>query len=162
MSLASTASVSIAVSKPDPGNTHIDEVLMIHHQVVDVDKWLRRCGQLLDRLNTEIELIAHRRCTGTLYMRDGKYAYANHGVGQPCPIHGEPEPGHRIRKYIGSDSVRIAGLRQAIDRQRRYQQLVAGRAALLRALEDLKAWTSHEPQNLRFACQTAAQPLSPA
>lgn len=138
----------------------LEDVLAIHNQMVVVDKWLRRAGQLLDRLETEIALLEHRRCTGKIYMRDGKYAYANHGVDEACPIHGEPTPGGRIRKYIGSDHVRIDGLRHAIHRQRRYQQLVTGRAELLRALQALKAWTSKEPQNLRTACRTAAQPLT--
>jgi hypothetical protein len=49
-------------------------------------------------------------CTGVPYWRDGTGGsrarpklYANHGVDQACPIHGRPEPGKRLRTYVGAD-----------------------------------------------------------
>ena len=60
-------------------------------------------------------------CTGTAYWRDGNNGhepklYANHSVDRPCPIHGQPAPGKRIRAYVGTDPDRQAEALAAIER----------------------------------------------
>jgi len=47
-------------------------------------------------------------CTGVAYWRDAGSSktpklYINHDTDTPCPVHGRPAPGHRIRHYVGTN-----------------------------------------------------------
>ena len=58
-------------------------------------------------------------CTGHPYWRDNKSSqllYANHGVNRSCPIHGTPDPGKRLRSYIGANRDTQAAALADIDR----------------------------------------------
>ena len=55
-------------------------------------------------------------CTGTDYWRDGTKLYANHGINKTCPIHGTPEPGKRLRTYVGTDATTQAEVLAAMER----------------------------------------------
>lgn len=68
-------------------------------------------------------------CTGTEHWRDTKNAkhaaklYVIHRIDQSCPIHGQPDPGKRLRTYIGSKPGKIDQARNAIEREGRYLKL---------------------------------------
>jgi hypothetical protein len=81
---------------------------------------------------TEIEEELSRigdTCTGQPYWRDKDHPtrapklYVNHGIDEACPMHGEPEPGKRIRTYIGADEQAIEEALAAIEREEERQRL---------------------------------------
>ena len=58
-------------------------------------------------------------CTGVVHWRDkngNRKMYANHSVGESCPIHGEPKAGKRLRTYVGADPVKQDQVLAAIKR----------------------------------------------
>ena len=58
----------------------------------------------LSEIHAQIQAVQELpRCSGHSYYRDEDKLYANHGVGEDCPLHGEAEPGKRLRCYVGND-----------------------------------------------------------
>lgn len=88
-------------------------------------------------------------CTGRQHWRDrdkpGKTAklYVIHGTDVKCPLHGSPDPGQRLRVYIGNKPQKIAAALAAIEQINEYQRLNSDRAAILallrRTIYDLKS-----------------------
>jgi hypothetical protein len=74
--------------------------------------------QTLNELRERLSWLNEKSCTGTEYWRNRNHPtrepklYINHGIDQPCPVHGVPDPGTRIRTYIGSDEENITQARQ--------------------------------------------------
>lgn len=84
-------------------------------------------------------------CTGTDYWREGTKLYANHGIDQGCPIHGEPESGKRLRVYVGTNQeaqqetlAAIARYRQKADLESQIRQIEMQRGRVERSIAD--AW----------------------
>jgi len=73
----------------------------------------------LVRLRADLAALDGQTCTGREFWQ-GKRLYANHSVGKACPVHGKPEPGGRLRCYVGSDPTRIERARaaMALEKQR--------------------------------------------
>ena len=55
-------------------------------------------------------------CTGTAHWR-ASTLYANHGIGQTCPMHGKPQPGKRLRVYVSKKPRKQKPVLDAIARQ---------------------------------------------
>jgi len=70
-------------------------------------------------------------CTGTEHWRDTNAEgqtpklYVIHRINTNCPLHGHPEPGKRIRTYIGSKREKIAAAQAAIERGQQYETAMA-------------------------------------
>jgi len=85
--------------------------------------------------------LAGRTCTGTVHWRDSNGSgktpkmYAIHGVDQPCPIHGEPEPGGRLRVYVGTDKARQQETLEAMEREQDLQDTLTRLKAMEYALD---------------------------
>ena len=90
---------------------------------------LRRRFDALDGLQAELDALDGTTCTGREWWRDRNHAtktpklYILHSIDQACPLHGEPEPGKRLRCYVGSDAGKIAEARAAMDRERKRRDL---------------------------------------
>jgi len=104
---------------------------------IDVDRLVRLAAGAGDALRARADELACLRadlaaldgqtCTGVEYVRReaGKpdRLYMNHGTDQACPLHGKPEPGGRLRSYVGSDPDRIAEARAAMALEKRRADL---------------------------------------
>lgn len=90
--------------------------------------------QALDSARTDCQIctvtltrLANNHCTGTEHWRDTHTdhrkpkLYIIHPLNGPCPIHGSPEPGKRIRTYIGTNPAKIEAAQEAITRHRHYK-----------------------------------------
>ena len=81
----------------------------------------RRIAEISD-LQNYLDRLNGNTCTGREWWRDKDHPtktpklYILHSIDQTCPLHGEPEPGKRLRVYIGSDPVNVAEARAAIER----------------------------------------------
>lgn len=81
--------------------------------------------------NIELELMEldGNTCVGREWWRDKDHPtreakmYVNHSIDQACPLHGEPEPGGRLRIYVGSEMANIADAREAMDQEVHRQEL---------------------------------------
>jgi hypothetical protein len=77
----------------------------------------------IPQLEAELEGLNGNTCTGREWWRDRNHEsktpklYILHSVDQACPLHGKPEPGDRLRVYVGSDPANIAEARAAMDRE---------------------------------------------
>ncbi|MBA7680363.1 hypothetical protein ES703_88678 [subsurface metagenome] len=82
---------------------------------------LQHLAELGD-IRQRLEELEGRTCTGNTHWRDknasGKTAklYVLHRIDEPCPIHGQPKPGQRLRVYIGNKPNKIADALAAIER----------------------------------------------
>lgn len=145
------------------------------HPTVAHDKVHYRASQLpqaLDDARVQCEELANilleladDHCTGTEHWRDAHdnhrkpKLYIIHPRNQPCPIHGNPEPGKRIRTYIGTNPTKIEQAQQAITRHRHYKNAFRELQELHRRIKqahyDVKqAWyslglTPPEPANFQ-------------
>ncbi len=64
------------------------------------------------------ELENRPRCCGSEYMDRGGFVYANHGINDICPLHGQhpKHPGKkRLRLYIGNKPEAILELQEALE-----------------------------------------------
>lgn len=83
----------------------------------------------IKEIEQEIITIGDDYCTGTAYWRDADdpnkapKLYAMHGIDQPCPIHGTPEPGQRIRAYVGTKEENQREVLEAMERYARREHL---------------------------------------
>lgn len=81
---------------------------------------LNKCRTERAQLVEQIDNLAATYCTGKEHWRDAnksKHApklYVIHRTDVACPIHGTPDPGKRIRTYIGSRDTKIEAARAAI------------------------------------------------
>lgn len=81
----------------------------------------------LQELSSQLETLRHTHCTGTEHWRDASNdkhrpkLYVIHRTNQACPIHGSPEPGKRIRTYIGSKQGKIEAAKAAIEHGETYR-----------------------------------------
>src|SRR4030042_903875 len=59
----------------------------------------------IDDLSADLAALDGRTCTGVEFWPADKPGclYINHGMGQPCPIHGQPKKNSRLRCYVGRD-----------------------------------------------------------
>ena len=80
---------------------------------VDVMHKLKQIQELISRISAEIvRLTNDGLCSGVRYYRNNgqvngvKLLYANHGIDQVCPTHGKPDPGQRLRIYVGKDQLK--------------------------------------------------------
>lgn len=114
---------------------------------------LESIGEHLDMLADEIDALEAQIadldeagvCTGTDYWREGTKLYANHGIDQACPIHGEPESSKRLRVYIGTNQeaqqealAAIARCRQKADLEAQIRHIETRRGCVERAIAE--AW----------------------
>jgi len=80
----------------------------------------------LNALTNQLHELAETHCTGAEHWRDANTnnrkpkLYIIHRTDATCPVHGEPEPGKRIRTYIGSNPDNIRDAQAAIERGRQY------------------------------------------
>jgi len=86
------------------------------------------CRTELRDLTAELLELKETHCTGSEHWRDANddslkpKLYVIHHTGIACPIHGQPEPGKRIRTYIGSNKDKIHEAQVAIARGRLYRE----------------------------------------
>lgn len=100
----------------------IDQIAELAAQLPDA---IRERFAALETLEKEIEILERTSCTGVEYWRDRNNApklYINHGVDQACPVHGLPDPGKRIRAYVGVDPDKQAAALAAIENCARLEQ----------------------------------------
>lgn len=80
----------------------------------------------LHALSEQIIELRETHCTGTEHWRDANSngltpkLYVIHPTNKACPLHGSPEPGKRVRTYIGSKHGKIIEAREAIARGELY------------------------------------------
>ncbi|MBA7671059.1 hypothetical protein ES703_79210 [subsurface metagenome] len=85
----------------------------------------------LHALSEQIIELRETYCTGTEHWRDTNAEgqtpklYIIHHINTNCPLHGRPEPGKRIRTYIGSKREKIAAAQAAIERGQQYETAMA-------------------------------------
>lgn len=85
----------------------------------------------ISKIEKELNAIDGNTCTGTEYWRDQDHAtrspklYIIHSTDESCPMHGEPEPGKRIRTYIGADETAIAEVQEAMVLEQKRRKLEA-------------------------------------
>ena len=85
----------------------------------------------LTTLRAELDALDGRTCVGREWWRDSGHPtkvaklYILHSIDQACPIHGKPEPGGRLRVYVGSDRGRVVEARAAMGRETRRRELAA-------------------------------------
>jgi hypothetical protein len=76
----------------------------------------------------QTELAAKGICTGKRGYKSlakGDALYAIHGMGQSCPMHGQPDRGTRIRKYVGiSTGPEAVEVMAAMERATQYAHLL--------------------------------------
>ncbi len=119
----------------------LNQLLFLFTQLPDaVLQSVSTLGQIKQRL----EQLEGRTCTGHVHWRDkdtpGKTAklYILHGTDEPCPLHGQPDPGKRLRTYIGNKPERIARAKGALDlygeRRQKLQELLRLHSILDRIL----------------------------
>jgi len=74
-------------------------------------------------IEQELAALEGITCVGREWWRDRDHPtkkakmYVNHSIDQVCPLHGEPEPGGRLRVYVGSDPDAIVEAREAMARE---------------------------------------------
>jgi len=79
----------------------------------------------LDRLRRDVEKLDRAGvCTGVVHWRDVDVdnhlskLYANHGIGESCPLHGKPDSGKRLRIYVGADPEEQQKILAAMERHK--------------------------------------------
>ena len=73
------------------------QILNVTSEIMDLDRDLK-----IERLELT-RLLMKPCCTGTAHWRQ-ETLYANHGIGQTCPMHGDPGQGKRLRIYVSNKS----------------------------------------------------------
>jgi hypothetical protein len=92
---------------------------------------IQDCANELTWLQAGLKDLDSQTCTGREWWRDRGHPtreeklYILHSVGAACPVHGKPEPGGRLRVYVGNDFERIKEARQAIAREVQRQEMEA-------------------------------------
>jgi len=105
---------------------------------------------LAEMLNNQLLKLTNNRCNGSEHWRDANAnhrkpkLYIIHPQDCACPIHGQPEPGKRIRTYVGTDPAKIEGAQEAIARNRHYNNT-------LRELQDLHRRMRHAHSHIQRA-----------
>jgi len=128
----------------------IDYNTLFHH-ASQLPQALDDARQHCEEIDNLLLDLVNNRCTGSEHWRDantdGKKAklYIIHPLTHACPIHGIPEPGKRIRTYVGSNPAKIEAAREAVTRNRHYnnaiRELLRIHRALKRAHYDIRqAW----------------------
>lgn len=85
----------------------------------------------LARLEAKLKGISGQICTGREYWRDEDQPTKTpkmcivHSVDEPCPMHGEPKPGKRLRVYVGAKADKIIEAKAALERAEQYLGLEA-------------------------------------
>lgn len=102
----------------------------------------------LPALQEELAELDQNSCTGNTHWRDtnkegrARKLYILHGTNQHCPLHGHPEPGERIRVYIGADPARILEALSNIERQckrsKLQENLLRHKNLIRRALSNIR------------------------
>lgn len=111
----------------------------IQYHASQLPQALDDARQKCEKLSNLLLELANNHCTGTEHWRDANAdhrkpkLYIIHPLNQPCPIHGDPKPGKRIRTYIGTDPTKIEEAQQAIARHRHYEN----------AFRELQYWHQH-------------------
>ena len=111
---------------PSPVSNHVDYLLLLLKHLIPAI--LTRTAPLITT-QQQIDDIKNTVCTGREHWRDrnkpGKTAklYVIHSTDYPCPLHGKPEPGQRLRVYIGNKPQKIADALAAIERLDDYTRL---------------------------------------
>lgn len=111
----------------------------VHLLILLPDALLHATSPLGD-VQQRIAELEGRTCSGNAHWRDKENAnktpklYILHGTDQACPIHGKPEPGQRLRVYIGNKPDKIADALAAMERdterwdlerdRRRFQEMI--------------------------------------
>ena len=120
---------------------HIAEAITLAARLPEA---LQETGIYVEQLAARAAQLERQTCTGVPYWRDqdapGRRPklYLVHGVGQPCPLHGAPAPGRRLRTYIGVDPHRQQAAFAALERHTHRQHLLAERQRLAWALRDAR------------------------
>lgn len=98
----------------------------IQYHASQLPQALEKAHQECVMLSNTLLKLADNHCTGSEHWRDANTdhrqpkLYIIHPLNGSCPIHGSPEPGKRIRTYVGADPAKIEEAQQAIDRNRHY------------------------------------------
>lgn len=118
----------------------------LHKLTQQLDATIARVTTELADLEEQIAELEPRACNGTEYWRDSDSPklYVIHSIGKACPVHGQPDPGDRVRSYIGTKPDRIEAAQEAMRNanrleiaRRRHNQL----ASTLRMVErDIEAF----------------------
>lgn len=93
-----------------------------HYLLEQLPRYLKEIRDDITHLQTELDRLANVHCTGKAHWRDTNNSnktpklYVIHGTNSVCPIHGTPEPGSRIRSYIGSNPEKITRAQDAMRR----------------------------------------------
>ena len=83
----------------------------------------------LASLEAGLKELDGQTCTGREWWRDRGHPtreskmYVLHSVNAACPVHGKPEPGKRLRVYVGNNRERIKEARAAIAREAQRQEM---------------------------------------
>jgi len=106
--------------------------------------------QQCEKLSNLLLELADDHCTGTEHWRDANSThrkpklYIIHPLNAICPIHGQPEPGKRIRTYVGTDPAKIEAAQGAITRHRHYKNA-------FQELQALRQHIQHAHRHIRRA-----------
>lgn len=125
----------------------------IRYQASQLPQALDDARQDCETCSNILQELADNHCTGTEHWRDANTdhrkpkLYVIHPLNGACPIHGSPEPGKRIRTYIGTDPAKIEAAQQAMTRHSRYKnafrELQELHRRIKRAANDIRqAWYS--------------------
>lgn len=103
----------------------------INNHLQELPNAFDHCRIARGQLQEQARELEKTHCTGTEHWRDSNSnsktpkLYVIHHTNTDCPIHGSPEPGKRIRTYIGSKQRKIQEARDAITKGQRYLTVVA-------------------------------------
>ena len=117
----------------------------------DTIQWLRRLATLaenpiitrlheLEQVTRQLDELTGWTCTGRVHWRDKDRPdktpkmYVIHSTDQACPLHGQPEPGARLRVYVGIDEEKQEAAQAAIQAERHKRRLKERKEGLERAL----------------------------
>jgi hypothetical protein len=124
--------VDVVTTHPPPPTTERTRTMDIE-QLVEIaealpDAILER-ERKLEGLRQRLDWLESWSCNGTEYWRDRNHPtrepklYINHGVDQACPMHGTPEPGKRLRIYLGANERRIEDARGWLENEKERKAL---------------------------------------
>jgi hypothetical protein len=101
------------------------ESVTIKEKLEVIEAALSSLDSQLGSLRYEVEKLEQAGiCTGVVHWRDAgaddrlSKLYANHGIDEPCPLHGRPDPGKRLRIYVGADPEEQKKILAAMERRK--------------------------------------------
>lgn len=107
------------------------EWTQIHSLIANTGPILEQQRKELSALTSELAALERRRCTGKAHWRDLRDShkkpklYVIHATDTPCPLHGKPVTGARIRTYVGTNPAKKQRAINAMQNNEAYKTLQA-------------------------------------